>query len=229
MTASVRSDSHPLRPPTPLLPRMLSRNHGAAIETSVGHEFLAVRELLSLEIKRMPHDEEEKAALFPETTRLSQGPISIPEPKNDATGGRVSGFPATIVPEVHHDAASVLHALSEEINSDIERGTAGRDSINTVSQSGNADKAEHTTHQDVSPQETETEEGNHTTGIPIYVDTVKPLDLPSCGICLEEFEVGNFIAWSKKNMECPHMYHHHCMIDWLKQQDHCPECRRVYK
>mmetsp|Transcript_17623 Transcript_17623/g.22248 ORF Transcript_17623/g.22248 Transcript_17623/m.22248 type:complete len:230 (+) Transcript_17623:1420-2109(+) len=49
----------------------------------------------------------------------------------------------------------------------------------------------------------------------------------SCPICLEEYKVGDEIAWSKNN-ECPHAFHLDCMINWLMDHDECPLCRADY-
>ena len=46
----------------------------------------------------------------------------------------------------------------------------------------------------------------------------------SCPICLEEYKVGDEIAWSK-NEECPHAFHFDCILEWLLKHDECPLCR----
>jgi len=55
-----------------------------------------------------------------------------------------------------------------------------------------------------------------------------PLYSPkSCPICLEEYKVGDEIAWSK-NDQCPHAFHIDCALDWLMDHDECPVCRGDY-
>ena len=49
----------------------------------------------------------------------------------------------------------------------------------------------------------------------------------SCPICLEEYKVGDEIAWSK-NDQCPHAFHLDCIMDWLMDHDECPLCRGDY-
>ncbi len=48
-----------------------------------------------------------------------------------------------------------------------------------------------------------------------------------CPICLEEYKVGEEIAWSN-NHECPHAFHLDCILDWLMENDDCPLCRGKY-
>lgn len=49
----------------------------------------------------------------------------------------------------------------------------------------------------------------------------------SCPICLEEYKVGEEIAWSK-NDQCAHAFHLDCALDWLMDHDECPVCREGY-
>jgi hypothetical protein len=48
-----------------------------------------------------------------------------------------------------------------------------------------------------------------------------------CPICYEEYKMGDDIAWSK-NVECPHVYHLSCILEWLLDNDMCPMCRARY-
>ena len=48
-----------------------------------------------------------------------------------------------------------------------------------------------------------------------------------CAICLEEYQAGEDIAWSK-NPDCHHVYHKHCILRLLKTHDECPICRHSY-
>jgi hypothetical protein len=49
----------------------------------------------------------------------------------------------------------------------------------------------------------------------------------TCDICLLEFEVGDFVAWSP-NLECTHCFHNECLLDWLVRKNTCPSCRKDY-
>ena len=50
----------------------------------------------------------------------------------------------------------------------------------------------------------------------------------SCPICLETYNVGDDIAWSK-NEACPHAFHLDCIKGWLMTgNDDCPLCRQDY-
>ena len=52
-----------------------------------------------------------------------------------------------------------------------------------------------------------------------------------CAICLESYEPGDRVAWSKFD-SCKHAFHHDCVIQWLsqKQDDRplCPCCRQDF-
>jgi hypothetical protein len=48
----------------------------------------------------------------------------------------------------------------------------------------------------------------------------------SCPICLDEYREGDEICRSL-NVECGHVYHHHCITEWILRGEHaeCPMCR----
>lgn len=52
---------------------------------------------------------------------------------------------------------------------------------------------------------------------------------PTCPICLEVYEEGEEIVWSRST-ECNHVFHLNCMLSWLMldNNDECPMCRRDY-
>jgi hypothetical protein len=49
----------------------------------------------------------------------------------------------------------------------------------------------------------------------------------SCPICLDPFHEGDSICASPNNA-CSHVFHQHCVFDWLLTHEICPICRRNY-
>lgn len=51
----------------------------------------------------------------------------------------------------------------------------------------------------------------------------------ACPICLEEFAVGDVVAWSRNNTACSHVFHKDCIQLWLVDPTHesCPSCRSM--
>ena len=49
----------------------------------------------------------------------------------------------------------------------------------------------------------------------------------SCPICMEPYETGDEIAWSK-NENCLHVFHQECIVGWLMTSNDCPLCRQDY-
>ncbi len=47
----------------------------------------------------------------------------------------------------------------------------------------------------------------------------------SCSICLQPFENGQSIVWSKQ-LKCGHIFHNSCLVPWLLKNNDCPNCRR---
>jgi len=45
-----------------------------------------------------------------------------------------------------------------------------------------------------------------------------------CSVCLEIFEPGEKLSWSR-NLRCEHVFHHECLMPWLMTHDECPYCR----
>jgi Zinc finger, C3HC4 type (RING finger) len=50
-----------------------------------------------------------------------------------------------------------------------------------------------------------------------------------CAICLEPYQVGDIVAWSRHSDTCFHAFHQDCIIPWLQdiRHDDCPSCRAV--
>jgi len=50
---------------------------------------------------------------------------------------------------------------------------------------------------------------------------------PTCVICLDSFEPGDLVSWTKHDPTCTHVFHDECIRQWLEErrQDECPSCR----
>eukprot|EP00035_Acanthoeca_spectabilis_P034481 m.29379 g.29379 ORF g.29379 m.29379 type:complete len:156 (-) comp6680_c0_seq1:1562-2029(-) len=61
-------------------------------------------------------------------------------------------------------------------------------------------------------------------GLPVTVCTEQLLtslsDNAECTICMEDYTVGEELRF----LPCMHMYHRHCVDDWLQRAATCPEC-----
>jgi len=52
-----------------------------------------------------------------------------------------------------------------------------------------------------------------------------------CPICLDNFEVGDIVMWSRRNHgSCSHVFHEDCLLQWLLEQreNECPTCRACF-
>lgn len=49
-----------------------------------------------------------------------------------------------------------------------------------------------------------------------------------CSICLDEYAPGDKISRAKNISSCQHLFHEHCIISWLMNNDNCPICRISY-
>jgi hypothetical protein len=67
----------------------------------------------------------------------------------------------------------------------------------------------------------------------VKTDLILPLEddeetpIPSCTICLFDYQEDDNICWSH-NPQCQHHFHKVCIIEWLKNHDQCPCCRHNY-
>jgi len=50
-------------------------------------------------------------------------------------------------------------------------------------------------------------------------------DHMTCHICLSEYEFGQEVCCSQDD-RCNHLFHKHCLLQWLLKHDDCPCCRR---
>ncbi|KAK4835066.1 hypothetical protein QYF36_004796 [Acer negundo] len=53
------------------------------------------------------------------------------------------------------------------------------------------------------------------------LEIVRVLVEQQCGICLEEFSGGV----EARRMPCSHVFHGHCIVNWLRNRKFCPSCR----
>lgn len=54
--------------------------------------------------------------------------------------------------------------------------------------------------------------------------SVRALSREECTICLDNYEKGDVVCWSKTD-QCDHIFHEGCISAWLKDHDECPLCR----
>jgi hypothetical protein len=52
-------------------------------------------------------------------------------------------------------------------------------------------------------------------------------DLPECPICFDVFTPGEIVSWSP-DPQCDHIFHHHCIKEWLLRNKKCPFCREIF-
>mmetsp|Transcript_3654 Transcript_3654/g.8403 ORF Transcript_3654/g.8403 Transcript_3654/m.8403 type:complete len:210 (-) Transcript_3654:2078-2707(-) len=45
-----------------------------------------------------------------------------------------------------------------------------------------------------------------------------------CAICLEPYAVGDDLCTGKTE-QCSHVFHKHCMVEWIRRHNRCPICR----
>ena len=45
-----------------------------------------------------------------------------------------------------------------------------------------------------------------------------------CAICLEPYAVGDDLCTGKTE-KCSHVFHEHCMVEWIRRHNRCPICR----
>ena len=58
-------------------------------------------------------------------------------------------------------------------------------------------------------------------------DSTTNTDTTLCAICIEEYSVGQVIAWSR-NPNCHHVFHKDCIMECMKRSLFCPICRENY-
>lgn len=51
--------------------------------------------------------------------------------------------------------------------------------------------------------------------------------LDECPICFDVFEPGEIVSWSPAP-NCQHVFHHHCIKEWLLKKKECPFCRETF-
>ena len=51
--------------------------------------------------------------------------------------------------------------------------------------------------------------------------------LDECSICFDVFQPGEIVSWSPEP-KCQHVFHHHCIKEWLLKKKKCPFCRETF-
>ena len=57
------------------------------------------------------------------------------------------------------------------------------------------------------------------------LDKIKNSDNEKCIICLEDFKINDQCLY----LNCLHLFHARCIIEWLLKHDNCPICKECYK
>ena len=57
------------------------------------------------------------------------------------------------------------------------------------------------------------------------LDKIKSSDNEQCIICLEDFKINEQCLY----LNCLHLFHSKCIIEWLLKHDNCPICKENYK
>lgn len=69
------------------------------------------------------------------------------------------------------------------------------------------------------------ESGSRTIGVDVTKSLSEDHDENlECSICLEAFEEGEILSWSR-SLKCEHVFHHECLVPWLMTHNECPYCR----
>jgi len=66
-------------------------------------------------------------------------------------------------------------------------------------------------------------EANHKCNTSLQPEEDSDVDM-ECSVCLEVFEAGDKLSWSR-TLRCEHIFHHECLMPWLMTHDECPYCR----
>eukprot|EP00934_Nitzschia_sp_Nitz4_P001286 Nitzschia sp. Nitz4//scaffold362_size15054//7244//8048//NITZ4_008901-RA/size15054-snap-gene-0.1-mRNA-1//-1//CDS//3329549247//1286//frame0 len=180
-------------------------------------DILIARKLLSVSSIEIPREQAEK--FLPKYSRRCQGTISV---LGEATLLCFSEPIATTWIS-GEDGNDPRNYVCESFDGDIEMGSQNSNNTDAenemaISSNVNLESLEIPTIP-CRPMEDTKEASQH--------DEVKPPDT-SCSICCEEYQTEDFVVWSRYNLDCPHAFHHHCLLQWLKRSEHCPVCRRSY-
>uniref|UniRef100_A0A6U5E6L1 RING-type domain-containing protein n=1 Tax=Corethron hystrix TaxID=216773 RepID=A0A6U5E6L1_9STRA len=66
--------------------------------------------------------------------------------------------------------------------------------------------------------------------IPSQLNFPQPTSLLACAICIQDFAVGDVVAFSSapQSSGCNHIFHEKCILDWLERENSCPTCKREF-
>jgi hypothetical protein len=81
------------------------------------------------------------------------------------------------------------------------------------------------------PKELPTPSSNSSPPAPSQTPSFYDDDDDVCPICLDNFEVGDMVMWSRHNHgSCSHAFHEDCLLQWLLEQreNECPTCRACF-
>ena len=56
--------------------------------------------------------------------------------------------------------------------------------------------------------------------VKLYLDVRDP-NSPTCAICHEPFSMLSIVT----DLQCGHLMHHNCLVEWIFQHNSCPVCR----
>lgn len=56
----------------------------------------------------------------------------------------------------------------------------------------------------------------------IKKSTCKRVEKEDCPICLNDFEDDEEVCF----LDCTHKFHHNCIVQWVREKNTCPLCRR---
>lgn len=66
-------------------------------------------------------------------------------------------------------------------------------------------------------------DGIRAEGTPVDSISHSMRSVPECTVCLEGYYPGQSISWS--GIDCDHIYHTACLMEWLTLHNDCPLCR----
>lgn len=157
---------------------------------------------------------------------------SLARDQQDSREHESLSIPTTLQPEASVDIPQNADSRRGQEEADIELvGIARRDAVQ--SSNCNEDKSPHLSSSNDQQADAHNRSGDCSLHESVVEQSSRSDSLncqdhgTSCDVCLLEFEVGDEIAWSP-NLDCVHMFHKECILDWLVRKPTCPNCRNNY-